>query len=479
MTSDTRPFERIDSFPYRHRIADVMSRPVVTAPLAATVDEASRTMIQARVGSIIVVDEAGTATGIATERDILRTVARHGAAAASLPISEIMSHPVASVPEDALVYVAFGRMPRLGVNHLLVVDAQRRPVGVVSSSALMRLRASRALAIGDEVACADSPAALAQVWRRIPSLAVALFGEGVEALGVTAVISAILRDITSRAAELAERAMAENGWGAAPAPWCVLVLGSGGRGESAFAADQDNAIVHDGRDADDPWFAEAGRRIAESLDRAGIPLCKGGVMAQNAQWRHTLAGWQAELRHWIAKKEGESLLNVDIFFDFRPAYGDESLARALRLFAAEEARAAPLFLRLLAADIEDMHSPLGFFGWLRTEHGRFDIKRGGLFPISTAARVMALKHGVAAVSTTERLSALTAANALNVTDAAELGRAYEVLMRTLLEQQIADIAIGNAPSTRVDAARLGPFRRAEVKSALRRVDIAAQVVQST
>ena len=61
-------------------------------------------------------------------------------------------------------------------------------------------------------------------------------------------ISRELRALTARACELAEAEMAEAGLGEAPAPYALLVLGSGGRGESLLAMDQDNALIYaDGR----------------------------------------------------------------------------------------------------------------------------------------------------------------------------------------------------------------------------------------
>jgi signal-transduction protein with cAMP-binding, CBS, and nucleotidyltransferase domain len=477
MDPDTGSLERIDSFPYRHRIAELMSKPVVTAPPTDTVGAASRLMLRSRVGSLIVVDGDGRAEGVVTEHDVLRALARDGAGAVDTPLGDVMSAPVATVPEDSYLYVAFGRMPRLGVNHLLVVDEDRRPVGMISASTVMRLRASRAIVVGDEVAAADGADALRAAWRKVPSLAAGLLAEDVDAPGVAAVISALVRDITRRAAELAEQAMAEAGWGPAPAAWCALVLGSGGRGESALAPDQDNAIVHAGGEADDAWFAEAGRRIAETLDRAGIPLCKGGVMAGNAAWRRTLDGWKEEVQRWIRKKQGESLLNVDIFFDLAGVAGERRLASELRRFAFGAAR-SPLFLKLLAADLENMHSPLGAFGRIRTEQGRFDIKKGGLLPITTAARVLALKHGVEASSTKERLASLAAAGAVNAADAANLAEAHGALMRTLLDQQLADSRAGLPPTTLVDPKRLASAARARLKAAFRQADLVPAIVET-
>ena len=59
-----------------------------------------------------------------------------------------------------------------------------------------------------------------------------------------AIVSHELRALTRRATELAEVRMIDDGWGPPPQPYAMLVLGSGGRGESLLAMDQDNAIVY-------------------------------------------------------------------------------------------------------------------------------------------------------------------------------------------------------------------------------------------
>ena len=251
------------------------------------------------------------------------------------------------------------------------------------------------------------------------------------------------------------------------------MLGSGGRGESLLSADQDNAIVHGGSGggsgADDAWYAELGGRASDLLDQAGIPYCKGKVMASNAAWRHDLGEWRRRVDGWVEKPSPESLLSVDIFYDFQPVHGDFALAGELRRHAVQAARSSPLFLALLAEQLRDRGAPLGLFGRIVTEAGRVDLKRGGTMPIVAGARVLALRCGSAAVATLPRLQAAVAAGHLNEGDAAALGGALEVLMELILEQQILDVAAGLEPSPRVETKRLPAPRRARLKSALKSV----------
>ena len=470
---DAAILARIDSFPYRHRVADVMTAPAVTVAGTAGLADAVSEMRRRGISSLLVVDGDGRPDGILTERDVLTAIVAHGAEALSRPVSAHLSRPVQAVPADAYLFTAIARMDRLGIRHLAVTDGlDGRLAGVVSARALLRQRAGTALVLGDEIAQARDGRDMAAVKARLPELAGALLAEQVPVLDVAGVISAVYRDISARAAVLAEAAQAETGQ-RAPAPWCYLVLGSGGRGESLLSADQDNAIVHGGSGggsgADDAWYAELGGRASDLLDQAGIPYCKGKVMASNAAWRHDLGEWRRRVDGWVEKPSPESLLSVDIFYDFQPVHGDFALAGELRRHAVQAARSSPLFLALLAEQLRDRGAPLGLFGRIVTEAGRVDLKRGGTMPIVAGARVLALRCGSAAVATLPRLQAAVAAGHLNEGDAAALGGALEVLMELILEQQILDVAAGLEPSPRVETKRLPAPRRARLKSALKSV----------
>lgn len=462
--------ERLDSFPYRHAVADVMTSPVVLASARDLVAEVARRMDALGISSVLVEDGAeGIAVGIVTERDVLSTVSRHGPAGLDLPLRAVMSSPVHAITPEALVHVAIGRMDRLGIRHLQVVDDAGRAVGVLTARALLRQRARQALALGDEVAVARDAEALGRVRGALAPLAGALLREGVAATDVAAVIAGVMRGCTGRAAALAAEAL-EHGRGPAPAPWCALILGSGGRGESLLAPDQDNALVHAGRPEDDPWFAELGERMCGLLDRAGIPYCRGGVMAMNPAWRHGIDEWGRLIDRWIETPEGESLLNVDIFFDFHPVHGDRRLASALRELALGKVRHARVFLKNLAGQLAGTAAPVGLFGRFRLTEGRIDLKLGGIWPAVAGARVLALRRGVEATSTLGRLDALSAAGALPEADVHAMRDLYVTATGLLLDQQIADIAAGRVPGPRADPRRLSATDRARLRRALKQVD---------
>ena len=89
------------------------------------------------------------------------------------------------------------------------------------------------------------------------------------------IISEELCSLTRRAAVLAEQQMQIEGHGPPPCPYAMLVLGSGGRGESLMAPDQDNAIVfaHGEPDgAEDSWFKDARRKSSPTCSTS--PACR-------------------------------------------------------------------------------------------------------------------------------------------------------------------------------------------------------------
>lgn len=472
--------QRLDSFPYIHRVADVMVSPVVVARADASLQDTVTRLQNEHVGSCIVIDGDGKAIGIVTERDVLNAVGRGGAGALVQPLSALMSTPVAWIAADALLYRAIARMDRRRIRHLAVLDGDGRPVGMVTTRALLRVRAGQSLAVGDAVEVATDSATLRATHDRLPDLARALLAEGIAASDIASILSAITRDITSRAAQLALQEMIAHGEGGAPAPWCLLILGSAGRGESLLAPDQDNALIvaEEGAGEVDGWFARFAERLNALLDQAGIPLCKGNVMARNRAWRRTSQEWQTAIDRWIARPEGDALLNVDIFFDSVCVAGDGDLAQQVLDYARRGACVALPFLRLLAEAGTAHRPPLGLLGGLQLDkQGRVDLKRGGLLPIVSAARVMALKLGSAAIASGERLRATIAAEKLGADNGEALEQARRDIAGAILAQQIEDIAAGGEPGNRVDPRRLTRAERNRLKAALRQAGEAATLVQ--
>lgn len=463
----------LDSFPYRFRVAEIMSAPLLTASAETSLLDGVNQMRAANVSSLIATPSDGSAYGIVTERDVLKALAAHGPEGLNRPLKEVMTAPVATVPADAFVYVAIGRMQRKNYRHLVAVDIAGRAVGMVTARALLRLRSRSALALGDAMGEAPDAAAMGVLWKQLPPLAAALRKDGVSAIGVARIVAGAMRDMVGRCAELAAQALiADPSWGVAPAPYAVLILGSGGRGETLLAPDQDTAIVYDGpaNDAADRWFAELGRRLSDMLNEAGLPYCDGGVMASQPGWRRSFDQWKETINDWIDNPKPDALLNVDIFFDMRAAYGDHALAERLHEYALDRASAAPLFLRILGGELERHGPPLGLFGrFVTDDKGRIDMKLHGTLPVTLAARVLSLRLNSTATATADRYEAAERAGEVTAEERRELTAAHDFLAGLILDQQVRDFAAGRATSNKIEVKGLAVEVRHRLKDAFARV----------
>ena len=203
--------ERVDVYPYRQRVGDIMTTAPGRSVAAGTlIGTAIERMTRERMSSLFVFPGAGSGparperVGIVTERDVLRALNAHGAAALTLPVEQAMSQPLSVVPARALAYLAIGRMNRLRIRHLGVTDDLGNVVGALSARDLLRLRAEAAVELGDEIDQAEDVHGLARAWAKLAHVSADLVQEGLPAREVAAVISQELGELTRRAAVLAE-----------------------------------------------------------------------------------------------------------------------------------------------------------------------------------------------------------------------------------------------------------------------------------
>ncbi|QRI62214.1 CBS domain-containing protein [Shinella sp. PSBB067] len=113
------------------RVKDVMSAQIVTVSPSDTAQSAARLMLETEVGALPVeVPGVGAIVGIITDRDIVVSVLGRGLST-STTIAEFMTvSPEVCNETDETAAVA-ARMRDLGVRRLVVVNDERRVVGIV------------------------------------------------------------------------------------------------------------------------------------------------------------------------------------------------------------------------------------------------------------------------------------------------------------------------------------------------------------
>jgi CBS domain-containing protein len=455
------PYSHVrNTYPYRHRVREIMSAPPAFAAEDEAIGQVLASMIDRQVSSNFIGAQESPAgeVGIVTERDLLRAIDAQGAGALVQPASAIASKPLLTVPEDAFVYEAINRMRRHRIRHLGVVSEAGCVSGAVSARDLLRFADEAAVLLGSEMAEARDVAALARAWAKVPTIAADLLEGGLGGREIAAIVARQVGAITRCAGAVAESQLLSEGAGPPPCSYALLVLGSAGRGESLLALDQDNAIIFASGEPGGPvdrWFETFGARVNDTLQEIGIPLCPGGVMARNAEFRGSIDTWRSRIARWIDRAGPEELLSVDIFFDFRFVLGEEALADTLWREAWQAAGRARRFLRLLAESTSTTHPPIGLMGRLQTKSGRVDLKRFGLLPIVQSARFLALRHGLPFRSTVDRLNQVRALDVGGARDLAGAVAAHERFLLLILHAQLSDLAAGRSATNSVPREVIG------------------------
>lgn len=442
---------------FTHLISDHMGPP----PLSVAASDSCRMVVE-RLRStgnseVMVEDSQGLALGIVTEQDVTRRIACGDCDEA--PIESVMSSPLLSISADSYLYHAIAQMQRNGLRHLPVVDEQGKVVGVLRLHQAMAVAATPMMAHIERLSHDDDREGMKATKIAEALVARDLMRDALPGPEIQAFLSRINNDLYGSVVRLCLDEMAKSGMGTPPVPFDVVVMGSGGRGESFLCPDQDNGFIiedypSEQHDRIDAWFIELAVRVTDTLAEIGFAYCHGNVMANNPVWRKTLSQWCAQTRSWLGKSQGLALRYCDIFFDFRCVYGNGMLTRRLREHIMALAP-HPLFLRELFKVDEEHGVALGLFGRLRPDplpgphQGKLNLKLTGTLPLVGAVRIMALREQVEDTGTLQRIAALHAKGVLNDDEQDYLSGAFRQLSVLLLRQQLEDYRAGSQPGNHV------------------------------
>jgi CBS domain-containing protein len=114
-------------------VADVMTRRVVYLPEGTMLDEAAQAMRDQGIGDVVVT-HGPTMTGLVTDRDIVVRAIAENLSPKTTTLGSITSHELLMIEQSATVDEAVHAMRERGVRRLLVCDADRKVVGIISLS---------------------------------------------------------------------------------------------------------------------------------------------------------------------------------------------------------------------------------------------------------------------------------------------------------------------------------------------------------
>jgi len=415
-------------------------RDVLTCSPDTSIREAASMMSARNVGSILIVDEVNRPVGIVTDSDLRSKVVAQGRDVSG-EISDIMSAPVLTIDEQTTLSTMIATVMRKHLHHFAVTEdgtSATPVVGIVSEHDILKTQGSHPTVILSEISRAKTPERLRALRDQAEELLRQYLEDEVGMGFLSKMISEINDTLIRRAIRLSLDTLAERGL-QAPVAFCWLALGSEGREEQLLRTDQDNAILYADPESDDGaaerFFLELGKLVVDILVAAGFERCPGEIMASNPKWNQPLSAWKRQFTNWIREPENVAVMHTNIFFDFRPVFGDQALAAELKGHIFERIKIDRSFLAFFARNATQNPPPISFFRNVIVERSgehrdAFDIKARAMMPLADAARVLVYDLGINIYgSTAERWERIAQTDESLARLSGEAAMAYEILMR--------------------------------------------------
>jgi CBS domain-containing protein len=112
---------------------------IISVKPSASMTEIAGIITERRIGALVVLDDAQKLVGIVSERDVVKSVHQHGAAALGMTAAQLMTpSPITATP-DSTVDAAMETMDRGYFRHLPVMQGDQL-VGIISIRDLVKYR---------------------------------------------------------------------------------------------------------------------------------------------------------------------------------------------------------------------------------------------------------------------------------------------------------------------------------------------------
>lgn len=418
------------------------SKKPVTCSAETSIQQAAIIMRDNNVGSILVVNNHFHPIGILTDRDLRNKVVT-GEKKLQAPVSEIMNHPVITIEPKRTIADIQILMMKHRIHHLCITEDgtdQAKVEGIISQHDLLVMQGNNPAIFIREMQRSTNANELRAIREKAENLLKQFLQQEVAIAFIANMMTEINDALITRVIELSLKEL-ENEEASMPnSKWCWMGLGSEGRGEQLLRTDQDNALVFEDMTADAlestrQYFLKLSKKITTQLNICGFEYCPGNMMASNPKWCLSLTEWKNQFSQWINKPTNQNIMHCNIFFDYRPLYGDYGLTEELTNHIFSLLDEESVFMSLMAKNSLGSPPPLTFFRNFVVEkdgehEDNFDIKSRAMMPLTDAARILTLNNQISKVTNTfERFEKLAEVEINNKELYEQAADAYEILIR--------------------------------------------------
>lgn len=430
--------------------------PNTSCQLNTSIASAIQTMSN-KHSDIICILNATEIIGVVTDKDLRNRILNKNKPLEST-VASIMSSPIVTINEDALLYEALLLFKQKQVSHLLVLNNYGRISGHISYLHCLEAQQNSLSFFINEIKQCTLLNDIKRIYERVPILIQAVFTSTDNINNISRIITSIADAINIRIIELALEEVGEP-----PCDFAFIAMGSEGRGEQTLKTDQDNALIFsENSKGNKDYFLKLSEIINENLHTIGYARCKGDLMAGNPEWCNSLQEWQALFSHWIDHPEKENVLDSSIFFDLRHIYGQQQLVEQLQQHIVTELHNETAFFQELAKTIIRHKPSLG------KKH--IDVKQFSI-PLIGYVRFLALKNNIPETNTILRLQKLRALDLVSEMQAEEIEKIYNFLMHIRIKWQLELILDNDWPNNNLLVKNLASIELATFKNIMQQISL--------
>ncbi|WP_139958579.1 DUF294 nucleotidyltransferase-like domain-containing protein [Flavicella sediminum] len=443
----------------------------ITCDLTTTAKNIATTMRDAKIGAMVVVENKKP-VGIITNKDLRDKIAT-GDFSLECPAKKIMTSPATTLPKHITIPEAHVSMLKNDTSHICITKdgtPNSKLIGILSIHDLVVSLGNNPSVLIKETKRAKKSKQLRSIRKKIDLLLKQYLEQELPFAHILNIISELNSAIVTRSIELCLKKMDTP----PPVKFAWMALGSQGRREQLLLSDQDNALIFE--DVEETKFEETqsyfltlSDKVVKYLNTIGFEYCPADMMASNPKWCTSLNNWKKQFDEWIFNPNSSGILLSSIFFDYEYAYGEKKLTNELTEHLLNSINQNNRFLTLLAKDIIEKPSPIGFFRQFIVEQDGehkdfFNIKIRALMPLIDAARVLCLSLNIKNANNTllryRKLAELEPQNE-------DLYQSCERAFRTLLKFKTEQGILHNTTGKLIELESLSKAEKLKLKRAFK------------
>ncbi|MFD1737287.1 DUF294 nucleotidyltransferase-like domain-containing protein [Bacillus salitolerans] len=469
---------------FNTRVKSIMDSVTFIKPFE-TMQAAIETILNDQVDGLIVSYDNQSYEGVITKESILEYSLQKRTTSS---VKEWYEKDILTVDDQSFAYEALSYFKHNKTNFLPVVHNQKI-VGALTPKSFLNLEDVNGLDLSLNILKSRNYKTLYEQGplsnKLLQTITTRLVDNENYAYEVTEFITSHNDQIYKQLIKLTEDEMKSEGYGNPPVNYCFIVMGSQARKEQVFSTDQDNGMIlgdyhHlSNKDNIEIYFQTFTEKLATHLIKAGFQECTGGIMAKEKKWRKSISEWKENILYWLKEMDAEEIQRFTMFYDFRPLFGDFSLANEIRSFLTERSSRSKGLQHFLLKDALRYKIPIQPFGLMKlnTKNKQLNMKKSGLMQMVNTIRIHSIKYGIKDVSTIKRLNALKKAHAMHPRDVENAKLAIHYFQLYRLQQNLDQLSSRQDVSNEVSISTLSKEEKFRLKEAIQIANRMQQVTR--